>query len=471
MRILVVEDDPKSARLVKDILELRGYIVMEASNGLSAIRIINEHVPDLIFMDMNLPGMDGVTLTRLIKASSKTSNIPVIALTASAMKGDRNRFIQAGCDDYISKPFHVKDIIDMIQKYAKTEEQRTLSHPSIVLIADDKPENIELISAILSPMGYSIVKATNGVEAIEKIRTLHPDIALINVIMPELNGIEVCKNIKSDERYASIPIIIITALNDTDSKIKALSVGADEFLTKPVDKYELIVRIGNLLKIKKHIDGLNDKIVEKTKELQKMINGLKQTNIDVVYRLSRIIEYADKDTGTHNVRVSKYVMSLAEVLGFTKEEVETISVASALHDIGKIAISQSLLLKPSSLTQEEFEQVKLHTTIGANMLQNSGSELLDKAQQIALTHHERWNGSGYPRGLNAEDIPFEGRLTAIADVFDSMTIKRPYRDAIPVDQTIEYIKSNAGILFDPRITNAFLTHLKDILDIKYMLKD
>ncbi len=471
MRILVVEDDPKSSRLIKDILELRRYVVIEAGNGLSAMRIINDHIPDLIFMDMNLPGMDGMTLTRLIKTSSKTANIPVIALTAAAMKGDRDRFVQAGCDDYISKPFHVKDILDVIKRYAMPEEQRTATHPPIILIADDRPENIELISAILSPMGYNIIKASNGVQAIEKIRTLHPDIAMINVFMPELDGIEVCKNIKSDEQYSSIPVIMITALNDADSKMKALSVGADEFLTKPVDRYELIVRIGNLLNVKKHIDNLNNQIVEKTKELHKAITELKDTNINVIYRLSRAVEYIDNDTGNHNVRVSKYVMSIAYEMGFTKEEVETVSIASSLHDIGKIGIPSSILLKPSTLTPEEFEQVKKHTKIGANILSNSGSKLLDMAGQIALTHHERIDGTGYPQGLTTDNIPLEGRITAVADVFDSMTIKRPYRDAIPVDQTVEYIKANAGTQFDPQITDIFLQHLKDILDIKYMLKE
>ncbi len=471
MRILVVEDDPKSARLIKDILELRGYVVIEASNGLSAMRIINDHIPDLIFMDMNLPGMDGITLTKLIKTSSKTNNIPVIALTAAAMKGDRSRFIQAGCDDYISKPFHVKDILDSIKKYGKAEEQKTIKHPPIVLVADDRPENIELISATLSPMGYNIIKAANGVQAMEKIRTLRPDIAMINVFMPELNGIEVCKSIKSDEQYSSIPVIMITALNDADSKMKALSVGADEFLTKPIDRYELMVRVGNLLNVKKHIDNLNNQIVEKTKELKKVILELKDANINIVYRLSRAVEYIDNDTGNHNIRVSKYVMSIADGMGFTKEEVETISIASSLHDIGKIGIPSLILLKPSSLTTEEFEQVKKHTQIGSTLLTNSGSKLLDMAGQIALTHHERMDGTGYPHGLKTDSIPVEGRITALADVFDSMTIKRPYRDALPVDQTVEYIKSKAGTQFDAHITDVFLRHLKDILDIKYMIKE
>jgi putative two-component system response regulator len=471
MRILVVEDDPKSARLIKDILELRSYVVIEATNGLSAMRIINDHIPDLIFMDMNLPGMDGITLTRLIKTSSKTSNIPVIALTAAAMKGDRSRFIQAGCDDYLSKPFHVKDVLDVIKKYGKTEEQKAAVHPPIILVADDRPENIELISATLSPMGYTIVKAENGVQALEKIRTLHPDIALLNVFMPELNGIEVCKNIKSDEQYSSMPVIMITALNDADSKMKSLSVGADEFLTKPIDRYELIVRVGNLLNVKKHIDKLNNKIIEKTKELQKAIMELKDSNMTVVYRLSRAVEYIDSDTGDHNIRVSKYVMSIADAMGLTKQEVEEQSIASSLHDIGKIGVPSSILLKPSSLTPEEFEQVKKHPQIGSDILNNSGSKLLDMAGQIALTHHERMDGTGYPQGLKADGIPLAGRITAVADVFDSMTIKRPYRDAIPVDQTVEYIKSNAGTQFDPQITDAFMKHLKDILDIKYMLKE
>lgn len=470
MRILVVEDDPKSARLIKDILELRRYVVIEASNGLSAMRIINDHIPDLIFMDMNLPGMDGITLTRLIKTSSKTVNIPVIALTAAAMKGDRDRFVQAGCDDYISKPFHVKDVLDVIKKYAKAEEQRTAIHPPIILIADDRPENIELISATLSPMGYNIIKAANGLQAMEKIRALRPDIAMINVFMPELNGIEVCKNIKSDERYSSIPVIMITALDDADSKMKALSVGADEFLTKPIDRYELIVRVGNLLKVKNHIDNLNNQIVKKTKELQKAIVELKDTNINVIYRLSRAVEYIDNDTGDHNIRVSKYVMSIAESMGLTKNEVEEVSIASSLHDIGKIGVPPSILLKPSSLTPEEFEQVKKHTQIGSNILSNSGSKLLDMAGVIALTHHERIDGTGYPQGLKTDGIPLEGRITAVADVFDSMTIKRPYRDAIPVEQTVEYIKSNTGTQFDPQVTDAFMKHFKDILDIKFMIK-
>lgn len=471
MRILVVEDDPKSARLVKDILELRGYIVMEASNGLSAIRIINEHIPDLIFMDMRLPGMDGITLTKLIKTSSKTSHIPVIALTASAMKGDRSRFIQAGCDDYISKPFHVKDILDMVEKYAKTGEQGVHTHPPIVLIADDKQENIELIAATLSSMGYNITKANNGVEALEKIRSLHPDIALINVIMPELNGIEVCKSIKSDDRYASIPVIIITALDDSDSKMKALSVGADEFLTKPVDRYELIVRIGNLLKVKKHIDELNNKILDKTKELTNALAQQKEINRDVLYNLSVVAEYMDDTIGSHNIRVSKYVMTIADAIGFTKEEAEQLSLAATLHDIGKIGIPLSILLKPSDLTAEEFEQVKKHPQIGANILHGSNSKLLDIASKISLSHHERFDGKGYPKGLQSNSIPLEGRITAVADTFDSMTMKRPYRDAIPVGETIEYIKSNSGTQFDTQVSDVFIKHLKDILDIKYMFVD
>lgn len=456
---------------MKDILELRGYVVIEASNGLSAMRIINDHTPDLIFMDMNLPGMDGITLTKLIKTSTRTSDIPVIALTAAAMKGDRRRFIDAGCDDYISKPFHVKDILDSINRYGKIREQEVVQHPPIVLVADDRPENIELIQATLAPMGYSVIKAVNGVQALEKIRSLRPDVALLNVFMPELNGIEVCRNIKSDEQYASLPVIMVTALNDEDAKMQALSVGADEFLTKPVDRYELMVRVGNLLKIKKHIDTLHNQIAEKTKELNKTVVGLQETTMNVIYRLSRAIEYVDPDAGSHNIRVSKYVRRVAEAIGFTGAEVEIISMASSLHDIGKIGIPSSILLKPADLTTEEFEQVKKHPGIGLNILDKAGSTLLDVAGQIAFTHHERIDGTGYPRGLKTEEIPLAGRITAVADVFDSMTMKRPYRDAIPVEQTIDYIKLHAGTQFDQHITDVFVTHLKDILDIKHRLTD
>ncbi|MCL4557320.1 MAG: response regulator [Deltaproteobacteria bacterium] len=470
MRILIVEDDSKSARLIRDILELRGHSVIEAGNGLSAMRMINDHLPDLIFMDINLPGMDGMTLTKLIKASSKTGRIPVIALTAAAMKGDRARFTQAGCDDYVSKPFHIKDILEMLNKYGGAVEQGAKVRPSIVLVADDMPQNIELIDATLSPLGYHTISANNGIQALEKIRTLHPDIALINVVMPGLNGMDVCKNIKSDEYYSTIPVIMITALDDADDKINALSAGADEFLTKPIDRSELIVRVGNLLKIKKHIDGLNSKILEKTQELQKVNSDLKEANSDIIYRLSKAVEYMDVDTGEHNVRVSRYVMIMANAMGFSKDDVETFYLASSLHDVGKIGVPLSILLKPSALTPEEFEQIKRHTIVGARILHSSGVRLLEMAGKVALTHHERVDGTGYPHGLKTDSIPVEGRITALADVFDSMTIKRPYRDALPVDQTVEYIKSNAGTQFDAHITDIFLRHLKDILDIKYMIK-
>lgn len=471
MRILVVEDDSKSARLIRDILELRGHSIIEASNGLSAMRMINDRVPDLIFMDINLPGMDGITLTKLIKTSSKTNKIPIIALTAAAMKGDRSRFVQAGCDDYISKPFHVRDVLDVLNKYGRSTVQDSPVQPPVVLVADDGHQNIELIHATLSPLGYNVISANNGIQALEKIRTLHPDIALINVIMPQLDGIEVCKNIKSDEYYSTIPVIMITALDDADAKMRALSAGADEFLTKPIDRSELIVRVGNLLKVKRHIDNLNNKILEKTQELQKINADLKDANVNIIYRLSKAVEYMDVDTGSHNIRVSRYVMIIADALGFPKDDVETFSIASSMHDIGKIGVPLSILLKHSALTEEEFEQVKMHTRIGANILHGGNSKLLDIAEKIALTHHERMDGTGYPDGLKADSIPFAGRITAVADVFDAMTIKRPYRNAIPIDQAVEFINANAGKQFDPQVVDTLINHLKDILDVKYLMKE
>ncbi len=471
IKILVVEDEPKSVKLIREIIEMRAHTIMEANNGVSALRLINEHIPDLIFVDINLPGMDGLTLTKLIKANPKINNIPVVAVTASAMKGDKQRFLQAGCDEYISKPFHVKDIIDILNKYDVDAKKAQGQHNPIVLVADDRIENLKLIEAILLPLGYNIITVNNGKQAIDKIKTIEPDIALINVLMPEVDGIEVCRLIKADKQTSTIPVIIITALDDTESKIMALSAGADEFLTKPIDRSELILRIKNLLKIKQHVDSLNKIINEKTRSLQSTIETLKQSQIETIYKLSKAVEYMDQNIGNHNERVSRYVMIITNALGISRDEAETISVASCMHDIGKIGVPQSILLKPDSLTTNEFKQVKEHTTIGANILSSAGSKILDLAAEIALTHHERWDGNGYPRGLAGNLIPITGRITAIADVFDALTMKKTYRPAFSVENAIEAINAESGKHLDPELVDVFLNRIKDIIEVTYLFKD
>ncbi|MCL4478592.1 MAG: response regulator [Deltaproteobacteria bacterium] len=324
---------------------------------------------------------------------------------------------------------------------------------------------------MLLPLGYNIIAVNNGKQAIDKIKTIEPDIALINVLMPEVDGIEVCRLIKADKQTSSVPVIIITALDDTESKISALSAGADEFLTKPIDRSELILRVKNLLKVKQHVDSLNKIISEKTRSLQSTIETLKQGQIKTIYKLSKVVEYMDQNIGNHNERVSRYVMIITNALGISRDEAETISVASCMHDIGKIGVPQSILLKPDSLTTNEFKQVKEHTTIGANILSSAGSKILDLAAEIALTHHERWEGNGYPMGLAGNLIPITGRITAIADVFDALTMKKTYRPAFSVENAIEAINAESGKHFDPELVDVFLKRIKDIIEVTYLLKD
>lgn len=355
---------------------------------------------------------------------------------------------------------------------------------SIFIVEDDAELRMTLENALLSE-GYKVFSASSGREFLARLDEVNPDVALIDYLLPELDGLSLCKLIKNDPKTFDIGVIIITGCEDPQVKIKGLLAGADEFLTKPVEFSELFVRIKALGKIKKYRDFFKDyqktlerEVEKKTKELQKAYLRLNQAykeiqslSLEVIYRLAKAAEYKDEHTGAHIHRISFYCKRIAEAVGLSKEQVETLQYASPLHDIGKLGIPDSILLKPGPLTPQEREVIKLHTVIGAKILEKSNLRYIKSAEKIALYHHEKWDGTGYPFRLSGKNIPFFARIVAIADVFDALTSDRPYRKALPFDMAVQIIKSEKGFHFDPEVVEAFLKVKSDLIEIKMLLKD
>lgn len=347
-----------------------------------------------------------------------------------------------------------------------------------ILIVDDQEQNRELLEVILDSMEYHTITACNGLKAIAVAEKEEPDLILMDVVMPEMNGFEATTKLKENEKTKLIPIVIITSLNDIEDRVKALNAGADDFLTKPVERTELTARVRSLLKVKAYNDHLKNYRLElekdvaiKTKELQLANLKLKKSNLETIYRLTRAAEHKDQDTAAHIQRMSHYSEAIARKMNLGPEIVENIVSAAPMHDIGKIGTPDNILLKPNKLDLYEWSIMQRHAQNGADILNGSDSELLKMGHTIALTHHEMWDGSGYPNGLKGEEIPLVGRVVALADVFDALTSKRPYKEAFSLEKAIAIIKNAKGQHFDPIVVDNFLSIISEIIEIKSHFKD
>ncbi len=350
---------------------------------------------------------------------------------------------------------------------------------SRVLVVDDEPVNRRVLEAMLIPLGYEVDLAKDGQEALERVHSNLPDLILLDVMMPRMDGFEVCRKLKSNPGTQPIPVVIVTALKEVEDRVQALEAGADDFLTKPVDKTELRARARSLLKVKAYHDhmltyqqDLEWEVAQRTEELEQALERVRSASLDTILRLSRAAEYKDEDTGAHILRMSHYSASLARHMGLGERTEDAILYAAPMHDVGKIGIPDSVLLKPGKLNAEEWEIMKSHTVIGSKILAGAEPGFLRLAEVIALTHHERWDGTGYPRGLKGKGIPLAGRITAIADVFDALTSRRPYKEPFSVERSLGIVREGRGNHFDPAVVDAFFEILdEEILPIKQQYKD
>ncbi len=324
-----------------------------------------------------------------------------------------------------------------------------------ILIVDDNKTNSRILSEALKE-DYTVSRLSGGYDALTQVLSgSRPDIILLDVMMPDIDGYEVCRILKANSLTREIPIIFITARGEEQDERAGLEAGAVDYITKPVSLPIVRSRVRTQAELLRYRRDLECQVEERTREMVR-------SQRDIIERLAHASEYRDNETGRHIQRISRYTAYLARAWGMGEEEADQIFHASTMHDIGKIGIPDRILLKQGSLNGEEWMLMKQHTTIGADLLAGGGSRLIQLAESIALTHHERWDGRGYPAGLRENQIPLEGRLVAVCDVFDALTSRRPYKPAWSSEGGLAYIWRESGRTFDPAVVKLFQRDFSDI---------
>jgi len=314
-----------------------------------------------------------------------------------------------------------------------------------ILIVDDEPVNLKVLKQVLQD-DYRLSFAKNGPDALALAKKERPSLILLDVMMPGMTGFEICHQLKADSETRTIPVIFVTALSDETDESEGFSAGGVDYINKPISP--AIVRA----RVKTHLSLVH-------------IDELQNTHVELIRRLGRAAEFKDNETGMHVIRMSQVSARLAQQMNMGTAFAEQLLHAAPMHDIGKIGIPDRVLLKPGKLDDEELAIMRTHPQLGANILDNSTSPLIRLAHSVALYHHEKWDGTGYPHGLKGEEIPIEARIVAVADVFDALLSKRPYKDPWPLEKAIEEIKSQSGRHFDPVVVEALLACLPDLVAI------
>jgi putative two-component system response regulator len=349
-----------------------------------------------------------------------------------------------------------------------------------ILIVDDAPLNREVLGAMVVGLGHEVEFAADGFAALTALKRGF-DLVLLDVMMPQMNGFEVLRRIRNGSDQPDIPICMVTALEEQEQRRRAVRFGANDFIAKPVDKTELKARVASLLSVKEAQDAAKapeaaaaSEIAALRRSLQKMSEArdkAERAQLETIERLALAAEYKDENAANHIKRMSRYCEVLARNLKLPQQEQEIIYYASPMHDVGKAGIPDGILLKPAKLTPEEWVIMMQHTTMGGRILSGSGSELLQAGKLIALSHHEKWDGAGYPNGLAGETIPLHGRICAVADVFDALTSKRPYKEPLRNEKALQIMREGKGTRFDAHILSLFLDNMKEVEAIQRLQPD
>lgn len=367
------------------------------------------------------------------------------------------------------------------------------TQPGKVMIVDDEIANVLIVKKYLERAGYrDFETTTDSTAALRILAATRPDVLLLDINMPSVDGIEILRKLRAEPQFRYLPVLILTANNDEQIKLMCLELGATDFLLKPVDPMDLTPRVRNALQAKSFQDRLQHHAAELELKVEQRTRELEASRREVVFCLARAAELRDNDTGNHVIRVGQFAGIIAKTMGLPDWFVRDIEMAAQLHDVGKIAIPDAILLKPGKLEPEEFEIIqnhvkfghqiiqphagedarlmRRHVEFGSDMLRN-GSALMRLAASIAQTHHERFDGTGYPLGLAGEDIPLEGRITAVADVFDALSAERPYKKAMPREKCFTILEEGRGTHFDPDVLNAFFASTKEIVRVQLDFMD
>jgi putative two-component system response regulator len=341
-----------------------------------------------------------------------------------------------------------------------------------VAIVDDSDINLTLLKALVVKIGdCQPLSFQDSLQGLAWCVGNLPDLVIVDYMMPGLDGLQFVTRFRAAPGCAEIPVLMITANDDKDVRYEALQIGATDFLTKPVDRIEFSARVRNMLALGSSRKKLADKAAWLAEEVEKATASIHAREQELLFRMSRAAEFRDPETGAHIQRMAHYSHLIAVRLGLPAEDQTLILQAAPMHDVGKIGIADSILLKPGKLTPPEFEIMKTHTELGFELLDGSDSVVLQAAASIAIAHHEKYDGSGYPNGLAGAAIPLFGRVVAVADVFDALTSERPYKKAWPVERAAAYLRDGAGGHFDPSCVDALLACWDEVLGIHQRYQD
>lgn len=341
-----------------------------------------------------------------------------------------------------------------------------------VLVLDDAEINVTLLCLLLKKIDRcKAVSFTEPEAALAWCNEKVPDLVMVDYMMPTMDGVEFIRRFRQISSCTDIPVLMITANNELELRYQALDVGANDFLIKPIDKIEFLARTKNMLALRKSQRFLEDRAAWLDEEVRQATAEIRDRERETILRLSKAADSRDPETGAHIVRMAHYSMIIAERLGLSEEQQRLILEAAPMHDIGKVGIPDSILLKPGRLTPDEFEIMKSHTTLGYNILAGSTSEMLTAGAEIALCHHEKFDGSGYPKGLLGLQIPLFARIVAVADVFDALTSERPYKAAWSIEQALQFLHDGAGKHFDPDCVSAFVAGWEQVQEVRQRYRD
>ena len=336
-----------------------------------------------------------------------------------------------------------------------------------VLIVDDTEINLILFSALIKKLDDCEAHAfADSRQALAWAQQNSADLVIVDYMMPDLDGLEFIERLRATPGRHMVPILMITANDQKPIRYRALDLGANDFLTKPVDKVEFLARAKNMLSLNQARKQLANHASWLAGEVRKATRAIVERERETVFRLSKAAEYRDPETGAHILRMAHFSQLIARELGLSEDDQNLLLEAAPMHDIGKVGIADKILLKPGRLNEEEFEVMKQHAQFGYELLQGSSSKVLQTGAEIALGHHEKFDGTGYPQGLKGEQIPIFSRIVAVADVFDALTSERPYKKAWDIETAVEFLKQGAGTHFDPACVEAFLRCWDDVMEIR-----
>ncbi|PWJ70048.1 MULTISPECIES: response regulator [unclassified Fibrobacter] len=458
--ILVVDDDNMSMKMTELILQENGYTAVTANSGECALEILRQGGIDLVLLDIEMPGMSGIETLDVIRGDQQLKDMKVIFLTVMMVEFYKQEASRLGAADFVQKPVLPVELVSRISKVLRASEKQR------ILVVDDDSMNLRFAKRMLGDH-YEISCVSSGSEALATIGDFMPHLALLDLHMPEMNGYELLAEIRKIPQFEDLPVVFLTADNDRETEIQVFKAGALDYIQKPFIADVVLHRLNRILDLKRLQSSLQDEVEKQTAELSESRRKVTNLSLQVVTTLASTIDAKDKYTNGHSIRVAKYSRELGRRMGKTPQELEEIYFIAMLHDIGKIGIPDAIINKTSKLTDDEYNTIKTHPGIGAEILKNISE--MPNMEIGAHWHHERYDGRGYPDGLKGSEIPEIARIIAVADAYDAMTSRRSYRSALPQEVVRGEIEKGKGLQFDPQIADKMLDMIDD--DRNYAMRD